>query len=452
MKKFYIIALCCAVGIAAQAGHRRFVSQRGNDKNILATSLKADKGGRLKVMAAAGSEVWRPVSQTEYMFNGVDWDEMGIVNFKYDNRGNVTEESYDEDGVTIVTVRTYDSNNMVTSLLTTASDGVTAENREKRTYVYDPIVTDFYTERLGYDWAGGQWTMNHYCDRNQITRDGGNNITEIVKSLLLDTEFIPAYKSEWSYDAATGKADRFDYYANYGGQQITWELDDELSYRDIVWERTDGQMTGHINELLEGSNRVKQYSVYYDDVLDGHVFVEYSQDHPDDYLMKSTFADPSEVGYTQQVETTDANGSKRITDTEYFDEDGNVTTEPTYQSVEIIKIDSYGNIVSDEILEGYDGDEPELVMGEASDIKYDAKGNPTEVVVSIYDYDSGEYMPDSRIVYGEYSDVSLAVSDIADADADAPVVYYNLQGMRVDNPNSGLYIRRQGKSAAKVWL
>ncbi len=41
-------------------------------------------------------------------------------------------------------------------------------------------------------------------------------------------------------------------------------------------------------------------------------------------------------------------------------------------------------------------------------------------MVSIYDYDSGEYMPDSRIVYGEYSDVSLAVSDIADADADAP--------------------------------
>lgn len=73
-------------------------------------------------------------------------------------------------------------------------------------------------------------------------------------------------------------------------------------------------------------------------------------------------------------------------------------------------------------------------------------------MVSIYDYDSGEYMPDSRIVYGEYSDVSLAVSDIADADADSPVVYYNLQGMRVDNPNSGLYIRRQGKSAAKVWL
>lgn len=73
-------------------------------------------------------------------------------------------------------------------------------------------------------------------------------------------------------------------------------------------------------------------------------------------------------------------------------------------------------------------------------------------MVSIYDYDSGEYMPDSRIVYGEYSDVSLAVSDIADADADAPVVYYNLQGMRVDNPTSGLYIRRQGKSAAKVWL
>ena len=35
---------------------------------------------------------------------------------------------------------------------------------------------------------------------------------------------------------------------------------------------------------------------------------------------------------------------------------------------------------------------------------------------------------------------------------DAPVEYYNLQGVRVDNPAGGLFIRRQGNKAEKVIL
>lgn len=40
----------------------------------------------------------------------------------------------------------------------------------------------------------------------------------------------------------------------------------------------------------------------------------------------------------------------------------------------------------------------------------------------------------------------------ADVDADAPVVYYNMQGMRVNNPENGMYIRVQGKKAVKVYI
>ncbi len=41
-------------------------------------------------------------------------------------------------------------------------------------------------------------------------------------------------------------------------------------------------------------------------------------------------------------------------------------------------------------------------------------------------------------------------SVVVDNDANAPAEYYNLQGMRVDNPTNGLYIKRQGKSVTKV--
>ena len=42
------------------------------------------------------------------------------------------------------------------------------------------------------------------------------------------------------------------------------------------------------------------------------------------------------------------------------------------------------------------------------------------------------------------------ISNIVADDANAPVEYFNLQGVRVANPENGLYIRRQGNKAQKV--
>jgi hypothetical protein len=37
-------------------------------------------------------------------------------------------------------------------------------------------------------------------------------------------------------------------------------------------------------------------------------------------------------------------------------------------------------------------------------------------------------------------------------DENAPVEYYNLQGMKVANPEKGIFIKKQGKKATKVVL
>ncbi|MBD5213329.1 MAG: hypothetical protein HDS75_00715 [Bacteroidales bacterium] len=42
------------------------------------------------------------------------------------------------------------------------------------------------------------------------------------------------------------------------------------------------------------------------------------------------------------------------------------------------------------------------------------------------------------------------VEDVISNDTDAPAVYYNLQGIRVDNPTDGIYIVKQGSNARKV--
>lgn len=48
-----------------------------------------------------------------------------------------------------------------------------------------------------------------------------------------------------------------------------------------------------------------------------------------------------------------------------------------------------------------------------------------------------------------HNGVNASVTDIV-ADENAPVEYYNLQGVRVANPENGVYIRHQGNKASKV--
>jgi hypothetical protein len=45
---------------------------------------------------------------------------------------------------------------------------------------------------------------------------------------------------------------------------------------------------------------------------------------------------------------------------------------------------------------------------------------------------------------------TTGVETIAVDNADAPVEYYNLQGVRVANPTPGLYITRQGTKVSKT--
>ena len=52
--------------------------------------------------------------------------------------------------------------------------------------------------------------------------------------------------------------------------------------------------------------------------------------------------------------------------------------------------------------------------------------------------------------YGE--DGATGVENIEVAEVEAPVEYYNLQGVKVANPDKGLYIKKQGKKVTKVIL
>ena len=401
MKAIYAIALCCGVCLSANADGLRFKTAPTRFKTV--RNLKdLDKARR----AESGSSLWRPVSQTDFMHDGEGWMELGTVNFKYDINGNCTEELVDEDGSLYRTINTYNEFNQPLEVLESESeDGETWENSEKTNYVYDPVIHDFFTERAGYDWSDGEWVMNYKTEANDITRNPDGNITEVVKSLPLFNELKPAYKSEWGYDA-DGNANEYNYYV--AGQDGGWDLYDETSYRNIEWNKTNGQMTvfGDLLELTEGENQLKSAVVYYDGQPDGHYLVEYSEGLPG-FFIKETTNDINEIGRTVKMETLDANGSIQFTTTEYFDEEGIITSEPTFIDVQTALMDDHGNMVEFTERGTLDGME-EIIVSTKYNYTYDANGNVAEVISEEYDYESEEYLPSERTLFGEYIDVATS--------------------------------------------
>ncbi|MGM9799422.1 MAG: carboxypeptidase regulatory-like domain-containing protein [Muribaculaceae bacterium] len=91
-------------------------------------------------------------------------------------------------------------------------------------------------------------------------------------------------------------------------------------------------------------------------------------------------------------------------------------------------------------------------------------GNSTELpanvtTLSLSDLEEGDHTASIVKIYasGESAPLTLDFNNAAGiesitADPSAPVTYYNLQGIKVENPRSGFFIRKQGNSAIKVYI
>lgn len=451
MKQIYILTLCSILGASAAMadGGRHFQSR---------------KAPRKSARTEAAAPMWRTSQEIVYLTYDPDeeeWTDSYISDFTYDSRGNVVQTDFRDDYEQGRSVMEYDEHDNMTSVLTQLADPDGEwENQSLRTYAYDPVLRNFCVERMGYDWEDGGWQANYFCETNAVTRDAAGNIVEILKSLPYGDTMIPAYKATWTYDETTGQAATFGYYMNYSTDPDaeSWRLYGNTTYRNMQWDATDGQLTANsIYELLEGANRVTSCEVYYYDELDGYFLVEYNADKPGEYLLKETFTNTEEVGRTIHKEILDANGSYRITSEEYFDEDNNLTDEPTYTSVEEFTYDAHGNLISERAGEAYDGEEIEYFYEVKMDYFYDADGNPTECIFYDYDMDEDEYIPFERHVYGTYNDLS-GVESVASGNLPATFVVYNLQGVCVATSATaetlrtlpaGLYIAGGRKVAVK---
>ena len=121
-------------------------------------------------------------------------------------------------------------------------------------------------------------------------------------------------------------------------------------------------------------------------------------------------------------------------------------------TVEIVEgaYDKWGNILLEQASFG-DGEFMDIEDRISGKPVYDTEyGYPIEQTIYEYDYELMEDYPALRYTSEGYFDASAGIDDVT-VDTDAPVEYFNLQGIRVANPSAGnIYIRRQGAKTDKV--
>ena len=102
----------------------------------------------------------------------------------------------------------------------------------------------------------------------------------------------------------------------------------------------------------------------------------------------------------------------------------------------------------------------EIVAGEEYDFHYSIKllqaiddVNNINLIAYLINKNTREVMNAFQLKAGEITGQESGVENIVAGDnADAPVEYFNLQGVKVVNPKGGIFIRRQGSSTTKVAL
>ena len=462
MKKFILLSgatVLCAISMAANITKPLFV--KISNRPVSEAVAKS----RTVLAKTAQPQLWRATKISRAYWNITDWDTMtgnwgepNTTTYTYNNAGQITSESdiynkteyeYDADGRCIRIIRYYGIDGPVVPI-------------ERTEFTYDTIVKNFVTEEKQYQYDNNKWELtNDY--RTVITRNADNNITQIKGQWYSPYSGIQEWQNESLVEIGYGsdkKANTIKIYYYEDQQPMP-----EAEIVDIVWDRTDGQIVDIDTDDAEfflGANRIKSakgVAAYtYPYAGDIYCNVEYK---PENAGFKMT-ATMNGVLYSYTDYTVlDANGSytneEFETDYDYdydYDDDTDtyVPDDPQLE-VETKIYDAYGIVLKESYLSYIDGDKANGIGYQnetTADVTYDATyGYPLEYTVR-NSYDGATPENREHVVFSDYYDVIAAGVTDVEVDENAPVEYYNLQGVRVANPTTGLYIRRQGNSVSKV--
>lgn len=463
MKKLYILTLVAALALPSFAAPRKAVF-----KEKVAKEAKARAAGLKKQSEA---HHWLPLKDYTYTWDDEDWFEDDSNEYTYDEQGNVlTQLTTDFEGNRTLTQKTYDEKGrVIKTIIQSAEADDEFINSQLTEIKYDDIVPNLVIENLGYNWNQGEWAQTGNNYKRTITRDAAGKITGIEVSVLLNGEFDPTLRLSVEY-GADGKANKItetalDY--DWATESYAWIVQSVV--KDIVWDRTDGQITS-ADELLTGANRIKSATIEVEGETQT-IEVTYVPDSESYTMVMRTqiedYGIVADLTKTQIVTILDQYGSYDLTDIERYeydepafdpeeeepmaieDEGDTERVVEEYTVVEKFRINELDLVLLSYAADESEGYEPEIYEWIKGAVTIDEeKGYITEYIQEMYDPDLEEFVNSMRVVFDNYTD--LAGATLVEADKNAPAEYYNLQGVRVENPAAGLYIERRGATVRKV--
>lgn len=471
MRKFTLLALSALLACASEA-----TAQTAKPQNklfdILTKGLKVkhDKSSARqmtvrKANAAVGNSFWKATHEKEYMYNEDDatWEAVADYYLTYDQRGNILVDLMDEgEGMQTRRVSTYNENNKATSQIDEdMQDDGTFMTTTKRYFEYDSILTDVITKREAYDYDSDTETWyqsgNNYT--RTITRDANGNITNEQIAVLYQGIYDPTQRITITYK--DGKADTYkqeQLTLAEDGSSFVWET--SIILKDIVWDKTNGQIVGDVSDLYEGDNAIKSATVCSED--DGEVFtVAYlTITRSDNGSYLCTMSMPAEL-YQLMVQKTysDINGSYTYEALEAQDinGDGRILDEELISGARVVEqYDAQGN---ETLYEEYELNEEtsvmELMGSTKNDYQYDEQcGAMSEMITYEYDTEAAEFVPMMKVVCDEFKDVANTdgISDVRTNNTTS--AFYDLRGVRVGdslkNLPRGIYIQKLEGKTIKV--
>lgn len=487
MKKSYSIAaaalIAAATAMGAQgAGNHFFVKK---NHAIAKRGLKTDMHPfAAPARAEAVPGLWKPAKAVVSYYEDGEWIKMNQFAYTYDDRGNIVHdidmpvdgrEAEDPENAYQESVYEYNADgywNMRTVRTGESLDKL--ENSEHKTRTFDAKVAGLVTEMRSYVWQNNDWTLQGNIWNRVVTRDAEGRVTKV--------EVMPYYNGgfpdvsqmlEITYGADGKPQDITEYSAEYDSNDAL-VLVEGYALRNCKWASTDCQIVD-MDGVFEGANKMIGCDQYYADDLVGGMTVVYDGDtdnfistltDTDGYVYTQAYKDLPNGGYESDIcMIYDGETEMREYSLEEYDELGNQTVvigltqfgedvEVEAWSVAASVRDSENRLTQWTLRDFYPFDEEEDYEIPA---KVTAKAADGASIIDSLDPENppveGEWEPMIRIDFSDYLNVAGIENIITDADADAPVEYFTIDGRRVTNPAAGgIYIVRQGTRVSKTIL
>ena len=448
MKKFTLIGVCvAAAGLMASAA----VPMHTREAVKAAASAKKYAPNTQAVYKAAAETydpaIWHAVNENVFSWDGSKWfAEEENVN-KFDEQGNIIETRsyipYDKE-YNITTTTYNDYGKRLTKLQQIEKANGQLVNSSSEAWEYSEETPGLIVKHDNYIWLNNQWNNAGNVYKRNISRDAAGNITQSEVAVWFNGIYDPQDRITIEY--TDGKATRIEHTTmDYNGFWVTVDL-----YEDIVWDRTDGQIW-QTDQLYYGDNRIKSCKYTDKDEMEFAVKAEYFEGNDYKVEMVDDF-----TGYSVYREYTEYENDKNydFNITEGYSDDflGDLWLY-TYQKV---RTDKWGLATLEEAMATFGGDDGYEIQRSVGEVVYGENGEPTSWTVYQYYNDASEDTaegekgdPFMKVEMSNYVAVT-GIDDIKAEDANAEAEYYNLQGIRVAQPESGnIYIRRQGGKVSK---